>query len=229
MQGLFDVERFTKVITQLIPYFGITIQIVLVAVAAGSLLGLLVALLRINKVPVINQILSVYISFMRGTPMIIQMLLIYYALPSLLWETVGIDIGYWQKLTFVELTFVLNEGAFLGEIFRSAIQAVPYDQTEAGYSVGLTGSQTFLRIVLPQAIRIALPAYGVDVIGIFHNTSIAFMLGVVDMIGRAESIKSATGHGLEAYVFVALVYMVISLLLKLFFNKLDGRLAYGRG
>lgn len=211
MQELFDFQRFTKAVTQLIPYFYITLQIVLVAVSAGSLLGLLVAVLRIKKIPVIHHILSVYISFMRGTPMIIQMLLIYYALPGILWTTLGIDIGFWQKLTFVELTFVLNEGAFLGEIFRSAIEAVPYSQTEAGYSVGLTGFQTFLRIVLPQALRIALPAYGVDVIGIFHNTSIAFMLGVVDMIGGLIGLLIAIVRTYKVPVLSQIFFVFVSM------------------
>lgn len=226
---LFSLERFVKVIGQITPYFGITIQIVVIAIVFGTIAGLIVALLRVRKIPIIDQILSVYISFMRGTPMVIQMMLLYYALPIILNGFFGIDINGWEKLTFVEMTFVINEGAFLGEIFKGAILSVPYQQTEAAYSVGLNEQQTFFRIVLPQAIRIALPAYGFDIIGIFHNTSIAFMLGVIDIIGRAQSIKSATGHGLEAYIFIAIVYIVISILLKSAFSKLDGKLEYGRG
>lgn len=228
MIQLFEFERFFSAVKQITPYFGITIHIVITAVIFGSLLGLFVATLRINKIPVIHQILSVYISFMRGTPMIIQMMLIYYGLPLLLEGMFGIDINSWEKLVFVEITFVINEGAFLGEIFRSAILAVPYEQTEAGYSVGLNRFQTFTRIVLPQAARIALPPYGVDIIGVFKNTSIAFMIGVVDIVGRAQSIKSSTGHGLEAYLFIAIVYVMISMVLKYAFNQLDRKLAYGR-
>jgi L-cystine transport system permease protein len=226
--SLFEFERFVSAIQQVTPYLGITVQIIVVAVVLGSLLGLVVALLRMNKIPVVHQILSVYISFMRGTPMVIQMMLIYYGLPLFLKGVFGIDINSWGKLRFVEITFVINEGAFLGEIFRSAIEAVPYQQTEAGYSVGLNRMQTFVRIVLPQAVRIALPAYGVDVIGVFHNTSIAFMIGVVDIIGRAQSIKASTGHGLEAYLYIACIYVVVSILLKYLFNKIDKKLVYGR-
>lgn len=228
MSDLFDFERFSKAVTQITPYLGITAKIVYIAIVFGSILGLIVAVLRINNIPVIQQILDVYISFMRGTPLVIQLMLIYYVLPFLLKSTLGVDINGWETLRFVYLAFVINEGAFLGEIFRSAIQAVPYRQTEAGYSVGLNRFQTFMRIVLPQAVRIALPAYGVDLIGIFHNTSIAFMIGVIDIIGRAQSIKAATGHALEAYLFIALIYIVVSALLKILFALLDKKLEYGR-
>jgi L-cystine transport system permease protein len=226
--SLFEFSRFLSAIKQITPYLSITFQIVFTAIVFGSLLGLLVALLRINKIPVIHQILSVYISFMRGTPMVIQMMLIYYGLPLFLQGVFGININDWEKLLFVKITFVVNEGAFLGEIFRSAIEAVPYQQTEAGYSVGLNRMQTFMRIVLPQTIRIALPAYGADIISIFHNTSIAFMIGVIDIVGRAQSIKSSTGHGLEAYLYLACVYIVISILLKYAFSRIDKKLVYGR-
>jgi L-cystine transport system permease protein len=226
--SLFEFSRFLSAIKQITPYLSITFQIVFTAIVFGSLLGLLVALLRINKIPVIHQILSVYISFMRGTPMVIQMMLIYYGLPLFLQGVFGININDWEKLLFVKITFVVNEGAFLGEIFRSAIESVPYQQTEAGYSVGLNRIQTFTRIVLPQSIRIALPAYGADIIGVFHNTSIAFMIGVVDIVGRAQSIKSSTGHGLEAYLYIACIYVIVSILLKYLFNKIDSKLVYGR-
>lgn len=229
MSDLFDWERFSKTVTQITPYLGITAQIVFIAIVFGSLLGLVVAVLRIHNIPVVRQILDVYISFMRGTPMVIQLMLIYYALPFLLKSILGIDINAWETLNFVYLAFIINEGAFLGEIFRSAIQAVPYRQTEAGYSVGLNRFQTFMRIVLPQAVRIALPGYGADLIGIFHNTSIAFTIGVMDIIGRAQSIKAATGHALEAYLFIALIYIVVSTLLKTLFAALDRKLEYGKG
>lgn len=229
MADLFDINRLWKVIPQLTPYLTITFQIVLVGLIAGSILGILVAVLRMRKIPVLHQILSVYISFMRGTPMLAQMMVIYYGLPIFLYSVFGIDINSWEKLTFVELTFILNEGAFLGELFRSAIEAVPYDQTEAGYSVGLTGTQTFFRIVLPQAVKTAIPAYGVDIVGMFHNTSIAFMLGVIDFVGRAKTIGIATDHVLEAYMYVAIVYIVVSILLRLFFKQIDQKFSFGKG
>lgn len=221
MTNLFRFSRFLDAIPKILSYMGTTFHIVIVAVVLGSLLGLLVAVLRINRIPVIHQLLSVYISFMRGTPMLVQLMVVYFGLPVLIKALTGIDINSWTKIIFVDITFVINEGAFLGEIFRGAIQAVPYEQTEAGYSVGLNRVQTFLRIVLPQSVKIALPAYGVDIIGVFHNTSIAFLIGVIDIVGRAKSIGVATGHALEAYLFVAIIYIVVSILLRLLFHKIN--------
>jgi L-cystine transport system permease protein len=225
---LFSFERLINVFPKILPYLLVTLKIVLIGGIFGSLLGLLVAVVRINRTPVVYQILSVYISFMRGTPMLVQMMLLYYGLPLLLKAATGIDINGWEKLTFVELTFVINEAAFLGEMFRGAIEAVPYEQTEAAYSVGLNRVQAFVRIVLPQATKIVLPAFGTDIVGMFHNTQIAFLLGTMDMIGRAKTIGLSSGHSLEAYVCVAIIYIVCSLILRLVFNRLDSLFSYGR-
>lgn len=225
--NFFEFSRLLDGAKSITPYLGVTFQIVLVALVCGSLLGLVVAAIRIRRIPVLHQILGVYISYMRGTPMIVQLMLLYYGFPVLLDNLVGININGWDKLVFVELTFILNEGAFLGEIFRSSIQAVPVDQSEAGYSVGLNRFQTFYRIVLPQAAKIALPAYGVDVIGVFHNTSIAFTLGVLDIVGRAQTI-GAGGHQLEPYLYVAFVYIIISIILQLLFHVWNKKMNFGR-
>jgi L-cystine transport system permease protein len=224
---LFSFERLITVFPKIFPYLLVTFQIVVIGGVLGSVLGLLVAFARINKTPVVYQVLSVYISFMRGTPMLVQMMLLYYGLPLLLKATIGVDINVWEKLTFVELTFVINEAAFLGEMFRGAIEAVPYEQTEAAYSVGLTGVQSFFRIVLPQATKIVLPELGTDIVGMFHNTQIAFLLGAMDMIGRAKTVGFSSGHTLEAYVCVAIIYIVCSLILRLIFKKLDNLFSYG--
>lgn len=227
MKNIFSWDRLWKVIPQLNPYIGVSFRIVLSGLVFGTLLGLAVAVLRIKKILIINQILSVYISFMRGTSMLVQLMIIYYGLPLLLKGTIGVDINSWDKLMFVKATFILNEGAFLGELFRAAIESVPAEQREAGYSINLTGPQVFFRIVLPQAVKTAIPAYGVDVIGMFHNTSIAFTLGVIDLVGRAKTIGIGTGHLMEAYVYVAFIYIIVSIILKLLFYLLDRKFTFG--
>jgi L-cystine transport system permease protein len=227
MTNFFEFSRLLDGAKSITPYLGVTFQIVLVALLCGSLLGLVVAAIRMQRIPLVHQIVGIYISYMRGTPMIVQLMLLYYGFPALLKNLLGIDINGWDKLIFVELAFILNEGAFLGEIFRSSIEAVPSHQSEAGYSVGLSRLQTFYRIVLPQAAKIALPAYGVDVIGVFHNTSIAFTLGVLDMVGRAQTL-GANGHQLEPYLYVAFVYVIISILLQLLFHVWSKKMDFGR-
>ena len=228
MGKIFSWERLWRVIPQLNPYISISLRIVISGLVFGSILGILVAFLRIKKIPVIDQILSVYISFMRGTSMLVQMMIIYYGLPILLKSVFGIDINSWDKLIFVKLTFILNEGAFLGELFRAGIESVPADQTEAGYSINMSGIQVFFRIVLPQAIKAVIPGYGVDVVGMFHNTSIAFTLGVIDLVGRAKTIGEASGHLLEAYVYVAFLYVSVSIIIRLLFHFIEKKVSFGR-
>lgn len=228
MGKYFQWERLAKAVPQLTPYLAITIQIAVIGFIFGTLLGLFVAWVRVKKIPVLDQFLAVYISFMRGTPLLAQLMLAYYVLPVFLLSVFHIDIGDWEKIAYVELAFILNEGAFLGEIFRSAIEAVPEQQTEAGYSVGLTGSQTFFRIVLPQAIKVAIPAYGIDIVWLFHNTSVACMVGVMDLLGRARSMAVSNKYMLEAFAYVAFLYVVISIILRFFFKKLDQSLTFGK-
>lgn len=132
-------------------------------------------------------------------------------------------------MVFAYITFILNQGAFLSAIFYSAVTSIPYGQTEAGLSVGLTGIQTFLRIILPQMVRIALPPFGSDLVGLFQNSSLVFLIGVTDIMGRAKSIGAATKHVLEAYVFVVIIYIGISLTIRLLFYYLNRKLEYGKG
>jgi L-cystine transport system permease protein len=221
--SLFSWERFFENIPRLIKYFPVTLEIVLIAEAVGIVLAVLIALARINRTPVLNRVFIVYVSFMRGTPMLVQMLIVYYGFPMLLQSLFGLDVNALSKIFFVILTYALNQGAFVSEIFRSSILAIPAGQTEAGYSVGLTKLQTFWRIVAPQAVRIAIPSFGADFVGLFQNTSLAFMVGIIDMMGRANSISAVSKHVLESYVFIMIVFVAISLLLKLVFNTLDKR------
>ena len=227
MSKYFSFSRFLERIPQILPYLSVTFRMVAVAMLFGTLLGIAIALLRNKKIPVVRQILAVYISFMRGTPLLVQMCLAYYGIPILfgnIFQNVfGINLNRIDVTVYVIIAFILNEGAFLGEIFRGAIASVPAVQTEAGYSVGMTGLQTFRRIVFPQAVVIALPMYGVDLISVFQNTSIAFVVGVVEMMGKARTLGVSTGHTLEGFVVVALIYIMVSLLLKRFFYLLEKR------
>ncbi|MCD8159490.1 MAG: amino acid ABC transporter permease [Clostridiales bacterium] len=227
--SLFSWDRFFSSVPQILPYLAVTFKIVTAATIAGVLLGILVALVRIYKTPVLYQICTVYISFMRGTPMLVQMFLILYGLPFFLGPIFGSNIGRtWDKIYFAYITFILNQGAFLSSIFYSAIKSVPIGQTESGLSVGLTGFQNFTRIVLPQAVKTALPPFGTDFVGLFQNVSLVSTIGVIDIMGRATSIGSATNHALEAYLFVALIYIIISLFMRYVFAKTDVKLSFGK-
>lgn len=114
----------------------------------------------------------------------------------------------------------------MSSIFLSAILAIPKGQSEAAYSIGLTGFQSFYRIIVPQAVRIALPPFGTDFIGVLHNASLVYVIGVVDLVGRAQAMGNATGHILEAYLFIAILFAICSILVRIFFGALNRRLDY---
>ena len=143
--SFFSWSRLFEYIPLLIKKLPVTFEIVFLSFILGSLLALLLAVIRIKKIPVLSQIIRVFISFERGTPMLVQMLVVYYALPLALEALLDISTRGWNRMTFVIITFILNEGAFLSETYRASIIAIPKGQREAALACGLTGSQTFLR------------------------------------------------------------------------------------
>jgi L-cystine transport system permease protein len=220
------ITAFPKLLASL----SVTFEIVAIAILVGLFLGIFIAIIRMFRIPVLNQVMTVYISFMRGTPLIIQLYLVYYGLPMLVYNLFGVDINGWNKLFFIITAYALNEAAFLGEIIRGAILAVPELQTEAGYSTGMTYFQTFIHVVFPQAIRIAIPSFSTDLIGLFQGTSLAFLLGAVDVIGKARIVGNNSGHVLDTYVDAAIIFIVISVLLEFIFHKIQkrGDVVYGK-
>ena len=231
MGNYFSAERFINVFPKVISNLSVNLHIVFWSMLLGTILAIFVAVLRIRRVPVISGLLGIYISFMRGTPLLVQMMIAFYGIPivlgNLFMNLFGINLNRLEPVIFVEIAIILNEGAFLGEIFRGAITSVPSVQAEAGYSIGMTGAQTFYRIVLPQAFKVALPHYGVDFIGVFQNTSLVFILGVVDLLGKAKTLGAATGHSLEGYLSAAIIYISFSLFLKGVFLLIERRLNNG--
>ena len=228
MAAYFSWERFFENIPKILPYLPLTLQIVAVSFVLGLLFALLVACVQLKKTPVLSQILRVFISFARGTPILVQMLVVYYLVPMVIESIFDIDTRGWGKVVFVDIALILNEGAFQSEMLRAAILAIPRGQTEAALSCGLTNFQAFTRIVLPQMIRLIIPPVGVQLIGLFKSTSLVSMVGVVDMIGYAKALGGTTGHTLESYVFLALVFIVINIVLSTVFWQLDRRVSAER-
>ncbi len=227
MADLFSWQRLIQNFPILIVKLPITFEIVAVAFTLGFLLALLIATARIKKIPVLNQILTVFISFERGTPLLVQMLVVYYALPIVLKTFFGIDSRRWEKIIFVDLALILNQGVFLGEIFRGAILSIPKGQREAAIACGFSEFNAFVRIVLPQAVRVALPSTGLTLIGLFQETSLVFMIGVIDIIGRASALGATTGHSLESYVIIAVIFVLINFALTAITTKIDKKLTFG--
>jgi len=223
MGKAFDIELIFTSIPQLLSYLHITIWILVASLLIGSTLGLFIALPRIYKVPVLSQLAAVYISFMRGTPILIQLFLVFYGVPALL-QLIHIDVSRMAPLVFVIITYSLSTAASFSEMMRGAINSVDKGQTEAAYSVGMTGKQSFTRIVLPQALVVAFPNFGNLVIGSLKDTSLAFTIGVMDMMGRGDTIIAATAHAVEVYIALAIIYYLVAIILEKFFMKFEQKL-----
>lgn len=219
----FDITYVFLYIPKLLTCLNTTLEIVVFSILIGFIFGLLSALPRLYKIPVLKRFSEVYISFFRGTPILIQLFLIYYGLPEIL-SVIHINIAKAPVMAFVILTYALNSGAFFSEAIRSAVLSVDRGQVEAAYSIGMTGYQTFRRIVVPQALSIAVPVFANLVIANLKDTSLAFTIGVTDLTGKAQTLAQLTQHFIETYIALALIYLVISLVLEQLFAMVERRL-----
>lgn len=223
MENYFNINLIFQYLPQLLSRLHITLLIVLSATVIGLFFGIILALFRVYKVPVLNQISIVYISFMRGTPILVQMFIVYYGLPMLLMK-IGININRWDKLYFVIITYGLNAAAFKAEMIRAAIANIPAGQVEAAYSVGMTKLQAFSRIIAPQSVIIILPTLGITLVALLQDTSLAFTLGIIDVMGKVNAIAANTYRSIEGYVSAAIIFFVLSILLEQFFSRVEKKL-----
>ncbi|RED36393.1 amino acid ABC transporter permease [Paenibacillus sp. VMFN-D1] len=223
MGAPFDFSFVFSFFPKLASTLGISLLIVAGSLVVGMLVGFLIALPRLYRIPALRTFSQVYVSFFRGTPILIQLFLFYYGLPEIL-KLIGIDMSKAPVLVFVILTYGLHTGAFMSEMIRASVMAVDRGQLEAAYAVGMTGRQAFTRIVLPQALAIAVPVFSNLVIALLKDTSLAFTLGVMEMTGKAQTLGSVTQHFIESYIALALIYLVVSFTLEKVLKATEVRL-----
>ncbi|MDP4097084.1 amino acid ABC transporter permease [Paenibacillus sp. P96] len=213
MEYGFDITYVFQFIPKLLDTLGVTLLIVAGGIVLGMVAGLLVALPRLYKIPILRHLSAVYVSFFRGTPILILLFLFYYGLPEFL-KLLSVNITKLPVLYFVVLTFGLHAAAYISENIRAAVLAVNRGQVEAAYAIGMTGYQALIRIVLPQALAIAIPVFSNLVLAMLKDTSLAFTLGVMELTGKAQTLGSLTQHFIETYLSLALIYLVISMTLE---------------
>ena len=220
MVDYFSWQRMGSALIQILPCLWVTVKVVFISDFAGIILGLLISEVRMKKTPLLYQLITVFISFMRGTPLIVQLMLSYYFVPRLL-GMFGINAVRWPKLVFAYIAYGLNQAAFVGEMFRSSIEAIPPGQIEAARSLGFRQLQTYTHVIIPQMVRIVLPAFGNDFVGLFQGTSLVYLLGIMDVLGRAKAVGTFSGHYIEPYLIALVIYVIISLLLNFLFSKIE--------
>lgn len=215
-----DFAYIFEILPQLITYLPITLYLTLVSMAIAIVIAGIFAVVLVNKVPVLTQFIQVIISFFRGTPPVVQLLLIYFGLPQILPMATGMSA---ESASI--LTFSLNTAAYLAEVFRAALVSVDDGQVEAAMTVGLNYGQTLRGIVLPQAIRNAIPGTGNTFVGLLKNSSLAFTIGVVELLAQGKLFASNSLKFFEAYFAVALIYWALTILYSLLQNWYEKRLA----
>ena len=229
MKGILDVSYMIESIPTIAKGIPISLSIAVIAFGVGLLIGLLGALIKIYNVPVLKSITNLYVSFIRGTPLLVQIFLSYYGIPLVIrylneqWGTEW-NISFIPAIYFIYVAFALNAGAYLTETVRSAIIAVDRGQVEASYSVGMTTYQSLKRIVLPQALKVGLPNIGNHFIAMLKDTSLAFAASVPEIMGMAKIIAGRTSQFFEVYIVAALLYWIICILLERLLAVLEKRL-----
>ena len=205
-----------------------TLLITVVSLAIGGIIGLFIALARVNKVKVLSQIGRAYVSIIRGTPVVLQILVIYSVVPSLLnviLKASGSTMNIFDlnPIIYAFIVFSLNMAGTLSEVFRSALLTVNKGQLEAGLTTGLTLSQTYKRIIIPQTLTAAIPNLCNATVGLIKNTSLAFMMTVRDITAVAK-IEASYGYNyVEAYLDILVIYVIICSLVQFLFKKWERR------
>jgi len=200
----------------------VTIQFTAVSAAFGVVIGLVVALARISRSPFLRGASTVYVEFFRGTPLLVQIFIIAFGLPSLL--------GDWANMPeFIAgvLALSLNSGAYTSEIFRAGIQSIARGQMEAGRSLGLSYPQTMWYIIIPQAVRVVVPPLGNELVALLKDSSLVSIIAVTDLMRAGREITGTTVRPFETYTLVAIMYLCMTLPLSLAVRSLERRMKTG--
>ncbi|TYS90682.1 amino acid ABC transporter permease [Rossellomorea aquimaris] len=193
-----------------------SIPLTLISFALGMILAVLTALARLSNVSILRGIARFYVSAIRGTPLLVQLFIIFYGLPTL-----GIKFDPFPSAI---IAFSLNKGAYSSEIVRAAIQSIPIGQWEAGYSIGMTYSQALKRIILPQATRVSIPPLSNSFISLVKDTSLASLILVTEMFRKAQEIAATNYEFLLMYMEAALLYWIICFILSIIQGRIETRL-----
>lgn len=230
MNNLFDITMVFSNIPEILTYLPITMELAIGAMAASLVLALILALIKIHKVPVLSQIVNLFISVIRGTPVLVQLYVTYFGIPMFLkylayQNGTEYNANAVPPIVYAFVALAVNESAYNAETIRAAIQSVKPGQIEAAVSLGMTSLQTLWRITLPEALTVALPNLGNSFISLIKGTSLAFVCAVVDMTAAGKIIGGRTYRYFEVYISLALIYWVITIVVEQIIRLLERRLA----
>ena len=198
---------------------GVTVSLFLIVLVLSVPFGVLAALLRLSPIGIVRKIMAVYVYIMRGTPLMLQILFIYYGLPFIPYVGVQLD-----DTTAAVISFVLNYAAYLCEIFRGGIQSIPKGQYEGAKVLGFTYVQTMRKIILPQVIKRVLPPLANETINLLKDTSLVYILAMNDVLRITRGIVQRD-FDTSAFIVAAIFYLIMTFVLTNIFNYLEKRYA----
>jgi L-cystine transport system permease protein len=207
----------------------LTLILSIVPLFSGFIVGVLIAFIRMYRIKYIHRVAQFYVSFFRGTPLLLHIMLVYFAIP-MIFDYLAVQYGWSVRssviplMLFIFVAFTLNIGAYMSETIRSGILSVSKGQLEAGYSVGMTTWQGMRRIVLPQALHVSLPNLLSKFIGLLHGSSLAFMISLQELNGTAHIVAMRNWKYLEAYIAAAVIYWILTIIAENISALLEKRL-----
>lgn len=214
---IWDNSYAIDIFPKLLDAFGLTIRLTLLGMALALLLGLIVAVLRYTRIPVVSQVLAFYVLFIRGTPLLVQIFAVYFILPEY-----GVTLStFWAGV----IVLGINYSAYTAEVYRSGIEALPTGQWEAATALSLPRVRTWTKIVLPQAIASIIPVLGNYLIQMFKDTALLYAIGSLEVMTIARSIGQSSGEFLEPLTIAGLMYLVISFVSSLGIKRMERRYA----
>lgn len=222
---------FGKVIVETTPLLldGLkeTIFISLISILIGMAIGLISCLMGTSKSKILRGISATYVWIIRGTPMIVQAFLVFFAMPQVIQTLIDPSFRIVATQAGV-ITLSINAGAYLSEIFRGGIQAVPKGQTEAARSLGMTQSKTLCKVVLPQAFKVSIPSLVNQFIITIKDSSILSVIGLAEVVNKAKTYVGTTYEFFATYVLVAVYYLVVISVLMLISKYVEKKLSYDK-
>ncbi|AEF82227.1 amino acid ABC transporter permease [Leadbettera azotonutricia] len=226
MGRIFDPVFMIQSVPEILTALPITLLLAFVSAIIGLVLALVIALIRYFNVKVLTEISKVYVSFIRGTPALVQIMLVYFGIPLILkalneyWGT-NFNVNGVPRLVFAIIALSLNAAAFMSETIRSSLLAVDVGQLEAAYSVNMSVFQALRRIVVPQAFSIAIPPLANTLVSIIKETSLVFTISIIDLMARAKIVGSRGYRFFEIYVVVSVIYWVICTIISRLLSKAE--------
>lgn len=230
MDRPFYPEKIFETIPVLLPFLLVTFEIILGTVIVGFVLGFFLAKGALSKNKIANRISGFIVNALRCTPSIVMLFVVFYGLPVLFWAAFKIDINGWSKAFYVIFVLGILFSASVSEIMRSSYLSVPKGQKEAALTSGLTEVQAFKRIILPQAFVVSIPNLGNSFISLLKEGSLAYTIGLIDLMGKGNMIISMNfgGYAIETYIAQAIIYWVLTFILEQLFKLAEKKLSKGR-